>query len=472
MRGRGGVGTVGTVFRPGPTLALATALAAGYLTPGCRSPASAPNTAPTPASVAPVATPPPAEQPVPAHATPEPPAPPEPPPPAWTPRDDDPTEAEHPLHNVAALAPFYEALARVDDGEVGIARVVHLGASMIGGDDLTSVLRERFQSRFGDGGAGLVLLQRYMPNYRHRGVQLSADGWTHCYIAYLCKKDGHYGLGGATFFGEAGATTNVRTLRDGLGSTVSRFEVWYAAGPRGGRFDVRVDGGERELVDTRADSLEDRYHALDVDAGSHAIEIRARGHGRVRGYGVVLETDGPGVVWDQFSMLGAFTKRMLGWSPEHIAGQIAHRDPHLIAFMYGGNDLRRVATGKLDHDQYVEEYLEAVRRVHAGKLESACLIIGITDRGKSLKFDIVPEHVEVIVNAQREVADKAGCAFFDTYAAMGGGGSLKAWRDASPPLAAKDLKHLNHRGRVRLGGWIYDAIVAGYVGHRTRQNPD
>ena len=357
-------------------------------------------------------------------------------PPAWTPQSDDAKTAEHPLENSAALATFYNALAAVDDGATEIARVVHLGASMIGGDDLTAILRERFQTRFGDGGAGFVLMQRYMDNYRHRWVRLTAERWTHCYIAYLCKKDGHYGLGGTTFFGESGAYTKIGTRNSELGRTVSRFEVWYAAGPRGGRFDVRVDKNKRELVDTRADTLQDRYHTIDVELGPHAIELRARGHGKVRAYGIVLETDGPGVVWDQFSMLGAFTKRMLGWDPEHIAGQIAHRDPALIAFMYGGNDLRRVATGKLDHAQYVAEYLEAVQRVHAGKPEASCLIIAITDRGRSLKFKIVPEHVELIVEAQREVANKAGCAFFDTYAAMGGGGSLKRWRDMSPPLAA------------------------------------
>ena len=46
-----------------------------------------------------------------------------------------------------------------------MVRVVHLGASMIGADDLPAILRAKFQTRFGDGGAGLVLLHRYMANY-------------------------------------------------------------------------------------------------------------------------------------------------------------------------------------------------------------------------------------------------------------------------------------------------------------------
>ena len=34
-------------------------------------------------------------------------------------------------------------------------------------------------------------------------------------------------------------------------------------------------------------------------------------------------------------------------------------------------------------------------------------------------------------------------------------------------VAEADLKHLNHAGREVLGGWIYDAIIAAYVEHRS-----
>ena len=391
---------------------------------------------------------------------------------SWTPRPGDDVEPHQPLEFAENLAPFFGRLAAIDSQQPAaadddIVRVVHLGASMIGNDDLPAVLRERFQTRFGDGGAGLVLLSRYMPNYRHRWVTINANGWEHCYIAYLCKKDGHYGLGGTTFWSDGGAASTLRTRDAELGGKVAHFEVWYAATKGGGKLEARVDREEREVINTRADALEDRYHAIDVEEGPHKIGIRALGSGRVRAYGVVMETEGPGLVWDQFSMLGAFTKRMLAWDPEHIAGQIEHRDPDLIAFMYGGNDLRRVATKKLSQEQYVEEYATAVKRVRAGKPEAGCLIIGITDRGKSLHFTIVPEHVETIVQGQREVAKQTGCAFFDTYTAMGGGGSLAAWRKKKPPLAEADLKHLNHAGRKVLGGWIYDAIMSAYVEHRT-----
>ena len=261
--------------------------------------------------------------------------------------------------------------------------MVHLGASMIGMDDLPSIMRGKFQRRFGDGGAGLVLMQRYMANYIHRWVKLTASGWSSCYIAFLCKKDGHYGLGGTTFWARTGAKTRITTRKKELGNKVSRFELWYAAQKFGGRVELIVDREEPIRFSTSADSLEDRWHEIDVEEGPHSIRVRALGPGPVRTYGVLLETDGPGVVWDQFSMLGAFTKRMHGWDEKHIAGQIEHRDPELIVFMYGGNDSRRVALHGLTREKYANEYTTAVKRVRAGKPEASCLIVGVTDRSKS-----------------------------------------------------------------------------------------
>lgn len=425
---------------------------------GLHAPSDPPSRAATNASTAPQA----------AAATIEPTEPKAPAAPTYAPREGDPAQAEHPLENPDALAHFYDALARVDDGNKEVVGVVHLGASMIGGDDLTSILRGKFQTRFGDGGAGLVLLRRYMKNYLHRWVELDATKWDHCYIGYLCDKRGHYGLGGVAFYGTRGAETTVRTRNNPLGDQASRFEVWYAAEPGGAKLEVRIDGGAPTVIDTDGETLEDRWLPLTAPLGPHAINLRVVGNGRVRGYGVVLETDGPGIVWDQFSMLGAFTKRLHGWDEAHIAGQVKHRDPELVAFMYGGNDLRRVANDKLDQAGYAAEYLRGVRNVMAGKPSASCLIVGITDRGRSLTFQIRPEHVEVIVAAQRQVAEQAGCAFFDTYTAMGGGGSLRKWKSMKPPLAAKDLKHLNHAGREVLGGWIYDAIMVAYTAHRAR----
>lgn len=367
-----------------------------------------------------------------------------------------------------ALAGFYDALARTHAGEPGaLTRVLHLGDSSIGLDGVPHAIRRRMQTTFGDGGAGFVLVDRYSVNYVNRAARIdSKGGWDICYIAYLCKKDGHYGLGGHTFRGFRSGRSILSTLSEGpLGRTVSRFELWYAGRPKGGRIELQVDDGEPEVIETAAPQLEDRWHAIDVEPGPHRLQIRSKGGGYVRLYGVVMENDGPGVVWDSVSMIGAFTKRLTAFDDEHVASQVRHRDPDLLVLNYGGNDLRRLVSRSLDPEEYRREYAAVLEKLAAGKPDMACLVVSVIDHGRSGSRDVEPRHVKTMVETQRSIAFEHGCAFFDSVGAMGGPGAIRDWLKRSPSLASPDLKHLNHRGRDVMGEMIYEALLAGYVEH-------
>ncbi len=407
-----------------------------------------------------------------AEAAPDPePPPPEDPP--WEPRPDDPRVAEHPIEDPSghALDAFYAALARTDDAEEGtpgaLTRVVHMGDSSVGMDQLPHYLRRRFQARFGDGGTGFVLLQPHSPSYRNQTVHLQTPNpWDFCFIIFRCLRDGHYGLGGVAAQSSGGATTFIRTRRDGdHGRTASRVELWYAGLPRGGTLELRVDRDEPVRIDTRAESLESRWHSLDVEPGPHDVRVRALGGGPVRAYGVVLETDGPGVVWDTLSMIGAFTPRLLEHDPAHFAEQLRHREASLVVLGYGGNDLRRFAGRGVAAEQLERETRELLERVRAASPDLSCLLTGVVEHELSGRARITSADVEAVVEAQRNAAREAGCAYFDVFRAMGGPGSYRAWLGRG--LAADDGKHLSPEGRRVIAGFIFEALMAGYVAHRT-----
>lgn len=372
------------------------------------------------------------------------------------------------------LVPFFEALKRTDAKEAGaITRVTHLGDSSIGHDGLPHSIRMRMQDRFGDGGAGFVLIDRMSDNMNYSskvaGI-VSNQQWEACFLAHLCKHDGHYGLGGHTFWANGGATSTISTKRGGAyGTSVSRVELWYAAQPRGGRIKLRVDRGEPEMIPTRADVLEDRWHVVDVEPGAHDITLSSTGGGQTRAYGLVLETDGPGVVWESVSMIGAFTKRLNGFDADHIAGQVAHRNTDLLVLNFGGNDLRRMVSGGVTPTEYEAEYGEALDRLKGQRPSQPCLVVGVIDHGRSGTYTVEPEVVDTMIDTQRKVAFAHGCAFFDTVSAMGGAGSLRRWRERSPTLAEPDLKHLNNRGRDLMGNLMYEALVAGYESYRHQE---
>lgn len=356
-----------------------------------------------------------------------------------------------PIENAGALAPFFRALAGTERGE-GLTRVTHLGDSSIGMDALPHGLRRRFQERFGDGGAGFLLLTQPAESYTNRTVRVrESSPWTSCVVVRRCRPDGHYGLGGVTAEARGRSSTTIEP-RDGR--RVSRAELWYLAQPRGGRLQFELGEASVE-IDTAAEALEDRWHVLEGPEGDLTARVRTLG-GRVRAYGMVLENDGPGVVWDSLPMVGAFTRRVLAYDEAHFARQLARRDPDLVVLSYGGNDLRGVVHG-LSRERLQEETEQVLARVRAAVPDSACLLVGVSDHTASGLAAIEPRHVQTVIDAQRAAAERSGCAFWDQVAAMGGGGSFRTWHRRG--LTAGDGKHLSARGREVIAARLHAALM-------------
>lgn len=367
---------------------------------------------------------------------------------------------------------YFHKLALVDLGrEKTVARAGHWGDSILGDDGLTHALRTRLQLRFGDAGHGFHVLGRYNLAYLHRGIRYrDRGGWlSRCEIIFKCESDGHYGYGGVSTRSSAGGTAFFATTKEGLGSAVSRFEFWYAKLPEGGDFQIKVDGEVREIVSTRADTLQDGFTEIVVPDGPHEFEVRSTGNGMGRGYGVVFEREGPGVVWDSIGLIGSFTQRLDYQDPEHIASQIRHRDLDMLVFLMGGNDVQRE---KMDlyrtMEPYESEYDRVLSKFRAGKPEASCIVMSVTDHGERVgKHGIrTRKIVPKLVASQRKVAQARGCAFYDTFAAMGGEGSIERWYRSKPPLAGGDLGHPTSEGHEVLAGLFYSALMHAYGEYR------
>ena len=349
------------------------------------------------------------------------------------------------------LGRFFAALDRVAGGE-GVVRVSHMGDSSIGSDDLPHRLRRLFQARYGDAGPGFVLMQAHGPSYRNRAAELrTLVPWSRlCYIITRCAADGHYGLGGARVEGRAGHTA--LRLRDGRVATSA--DLYFAALPEGGSLRARFDSAPWQEFDARAEVLEDRFVRVEWPEGARALHLAPSG--LVRAYGVVLENDGPGLVWDTLSMMGAFTPRILHHDEPHFAAQLARRDPDLVIVQYGGNDLRRLVGGAVTEAGFAEETRALLARVRAAVPEAGCLLVGINDHSMSGATPIRPRDVDTIVRAQRGAAEATGCAYYSVLDAMGGAGNLREWRRAR--LAAPDEKHLTSAGRALLAARLHAAL--------------
>jgi lysophospholipase L1-like esterase len=346
-----------------------------------------------------------------------------------------------------------------------VTRIIHYGDSMLTGDAITGAVRDLLQERFGDAGHGFVLAGRPWPWYMHRRVRhWGSNGWDVYRMTNNPLLDGCMGLGGVAF----------RSIRPGArfyvepsdGGRVARFEMHYLAHPRGGRLRVQVNDDEPDVLDTRHDSIESRYHVVEVPDGQHRMTVQNAGGGQVRVFGVSMERPGPGVRYDSLGVNGLHASNFARVDEEHLAEQIRHRDPHLIVVMLGTNES---ANRTMSLERHGEDYTAMLRRLRAGAPEASCLVMSPPDRamrtanGRPATYRIIPR----IVARQREVAEAEGCAFFDTYETMGGEGSAARWRYRRPVLMGGDLTHPTDAGAEVIGRSLFESLMEGYERSRS-----
>jgi len=373
--------------------------------------------------------------------------------------EDPPVELLDPTGT--ALDHFYASLAETAQKKKGSrTRIAHFGDSIVVSDYVSGTLRRKLQDTFGDAGHGYMLIANPWPAYFHNDVfRFATKGFRVSRIVGPLTSDNRYGLGGVTFRATAGAIAQFGTAEKGnYGRKVSRFELSYLSRPNGGKFDIWVDGKVHTEVDTKNETETVLRATIEVPDGEHRFEMRMRG-GETRSFGVTLERDEPGVVLDALGVQGARIRFLDKNDDEHFAEELKWRAPNLLVYQFGANE---------SGDGYaypMDEYLRTMKLVIAqgqkALPEASCLIIGAMDRARrrdgvtsSMKI------IQLIVAEQEKAAKELGCAYFDTYAAMGGWGSMPAW--VRRGLGQADMTHPTGVGAIRIGNWIYRALMKGY----------
>jgi hypothetical protein len=379
-----------------------------------------------------------------------------------------PTPLEVPAGGLDA---WFTALARAQANEPGhIAKAAHWGDSTIAADGLTKTVRKRLTARFGDGGPGFLPV-KVDPRWNARpGITRSATGdWKVRNITFGGAPTPYYGLAGivATAYGQA--TSVLSGGRKGEArQLLHRFELYYQAQPGGGTVYLKPRDVEGVSLPTLAEEVHDAFYAMTVPQGAESVTITTGGEGPVTLYGIVMETQGPGVVWDSFGVAGASTRSMNRQGRGHAIRQIRRRAPDLIVYQMGGNELGYPSL-KGNGKVWRERYVEVVQRLRAGAPDASCLLVTPLDQGERVRGEVHSKPtLNNMIRLQREVARELGCAFWDARAAMGGPGSFGTWM--AKKLAWSDLYHLTGKGLALVGNTLADAMEVAYDDWR-RRNP-
>jgi lysophospholipase L1-like esterase len=189
-----------------------------------------------------------------------------------------------------------------------------------------------------------------------------------------------------------------------------------------------------------------------------------------QGYGVVLERDVPGVVWDELSLIGSFTQRLDYQNADHLGWQLRRRGIDLMVFIFGGNDVQREFYDlKTEMRPYEAEYTRVLRKFRGGRPEASCMIMSLIDHGVRSEGSVRTRGiVPRLVASQRKVALEQGCAFFDTFHAMGGMNSIARLLRARPQLAAPDFAHPTLAGQGVIATLVYRSLMHEYAAYRRK----
>jgi hypothetical protein len=365
-----------------------------------------------------------------------------------------------------ALDGFYAAIAGSERGRLRApVRITWFGDSVSATDLLPGRLRARMQGIYGDGGPGFVHAvqpHRFMDS---KAFTRTATGrWATYTLSTIPSPDGLYGLGGSTTEAQGAGNKIVFKSRT-TSRALSRVEVYYLAQPKGGSAEVVIDGQVAATIETAADAKDARYHAVEVADAAHTVEVRV-GAGRVRLFGVALER-ASGVVVDNLALVSNSAKNMLNNRADHWAGQLAHRGSDLSIVMLGSNDSNWLPAGKKAMAEYQTLYESMLAPLRKSRPSAACLVVAPLDQAEDHDGKLVGRAViPMMVDAQRRAAHAQGCAFWNTYAWMGGRGSAIRWNRRG--LLGADFHHLSVRGSAMVADGLVDALLAGYGSYQAR----
>jgi len=356
-----------------------------------------------------------------------------------------------------SLDPFFAALWKLEQGKGGgVVTILHYGDSPTTADLITGDVRAQLQRRFGDAGRGYTLIAKPWAWYGHRGVEISDHGWK-MRTGVGLMREGIYGLGGAAFEGQPGAWSKFRLTE----SEQTVVNVEYLAKPGGGAFVVEAD--DRKILEqtTSAETLEAASVQVELPADTKTVSIRPTS-GTVTLFGADFRRGSNGLLYDSLGLNGVTTSvlaRVL--QPDLWKQEMARAAPALVVVNYGSNES---SFGSFVHKGYAAELRLAIQRIRVAAPGVPILIMSPMDRGERAGMNDIQtmSTIPEIVAIQRQVAAETHCAFFDTYDAMGGEGTMARWYVASPRLVTADFLHPTPQGATIVAGLFVEQLGLGY----------
>ncbi len=394
---------------------------------------------------------------------------------------------QYPENNSTALANFFLSLN--NETAQGLVRIFHYGDSQLEGDRITSYLRNKFQSRFGGCGVGIVPV--FEPTNIRRTLFSEQDGnWTRYPVygpKYEKKFDRKFSLLGS-YFAFTPLTindtiphvTDSLVVNDSLIVDTTLYKAFFTLkrpykkyrqkktfqsikllyGPTARETLFTLVSGEDTLKSTQLrPSNAFRLNNTNFEGEFDELHFHFEAKESPQFYGVALDCN-EGIAVDNIGLRGSSGTEFTRMNGNILAQQFRKLNPRLIIFQFGVN----VVPGELENYAFLKRrYIQQLKFLKSLMPDLDILVVGVSDMSK-----LVEDHyesygnIEMIRDAQKEAAFETGCAFWDLYEVMGGHNAMVSWVNHSPALAGKDYTHFTNKGAGFVAELLFNAIMHEY----------
>ena len=238
---------------------------------------------------------------------------------------------------------FYSQLQKLESGKADQAlHILQIGDSHTAGDYLSGRLRERFKSRYGDSGIGL-LPPGIVKNLRVSQVKIPQSAqWQTTRERNITENGGNPGLGGYAGSGSAPYQTVSYDLTDAADyGNVTVYSRHSAGSPA--NFKLYQDGEEispkRSENEEPAASPTEQRTRFELSKPGRSISILSPGRAKdFQLLGINWFSSRPGVVFSNIGITGAQLGVVQEWDSAFTRGQLNDLAPALLILEFGTND--------------------------------------------------------------------------------------------------------------------------------------
>lgn len=380
-----------------------------------------------------------------------------------------PNRIQLPVNQKDILEGFYASLK--NESKNNLIRVIHYGDSQIEGDRITSYLRNELQKKFGGNGIGLFCPVPIQGTHTSLH-QINSGSWYRYTIKSIENNNiYHRKLGVLMSFGRFSPamkplhktyTASISLAKSPItysrNRIIENLEILYSNNSKPFVIEVVT---KNKLLDADivppTSSLQSLSWNLPVN--TKEVSLSFKGDDSPDIYALMANSKS-GVAVDNVPLRGSSGTDFTRTNIPFYRDMFAKLNIKLIILQFGVNLVPYI---KDDYSYYETRLYKQLKFLKSLDKDIGIIVIGVSDMSQNIEgvYQSYP-NIELIRDAQKRAAFKAGCAFWDMYEAMGGQNSMPSWVSAEPTLARTDYTHFTYKGSVVIAKMFYDALMEEY----------